>query len=221
MVWDKLRYNYTITDYVNYSVLNVSKKIDTSYNGGIADMVGDKWRSSLSRAKRNIQEILELNLVPNSVMITLTYAENMQNYDLSNEHFKYFIKQLGSPKYLRIMELQERGAIHYHIILFEYRTKQEVENAWTVNGKIRGWIYHKEIKDITGINPITNYLAKYVTNTKKGQMIDNDKNLYTTSRDIKRYPKRKGKADDLYIYQQGIRINKNGNVKYIIPKESL
>jgi hypothetical protein len=51
---------------------------------------------------------------------TLTFRENLHNIKEANYEFLKFIKRVkykfGDFKYLAVIEFQDRGAIHYHMI---------------------------------------------------------------------------------------------------------
>ena len=74
---------------------------------------------TLNRARNNIIRLANSN--PDlTTFITLTYKENMQDLSKSKKHLNYFFKKLTKDyknfKYLYVLEYQERGAIHYHML---------------------------------------------------------------------------------------------------------
>lgn len=204
---------------------NLIKKVDyyefrvAVGSGGSNERTGESSRTScsLSRARRNINEILTLNLELYHSMITLTYKENMQDYDRATYDFRGFIRRLGNPQYLAVRELQKRGAIHYHIIIFKQLTEVEIAKAWRL-----GRTDLQLIEDLD-INRITNYFAKYISNKEKGQLIDTNKRLYNVSQGVKRYKRIKTDSDILPIFEKyaQAKIEKQGYTKYIIGIEEL
>jgi len=73
------------------------------------------------------QQSFEENTVDRPLFITLTFAENVQEIGTANKLFTLFVKKLNYQtyktkksvlKYLAVIEFQQRGAIHYHIIFF-------------------------------------------------------------------------------------------------------
>lgn len=152
----------------------------------------DKELTHLQRAKRNIKDILINNLNEHSSMLTLTYKENITDYQLSLNEFNKFIKRLAyyideKVEYIAAKELQKRGAIHYHIVFFNekiYNLNNDIlSNIWK-----QGFTYFKRITvfDDFTIDKISNYLGKYLTDYSKGQMIELNKQMYHTSRGLKR-----------------------------------
>ncbi|KAF0851532.1 MAG: hypothetical protein EIB84_01635 [Spiroplasma poulsonii] len=81
--------------------------------------------SSLNRFRQNIQDFVYLNFRPNDYFITLTFKENLTDIKTANEFFnkfnmrfnKYLKTRNAEYKWLLVYEYQERGAVHFHILL--------------------------------------------------------------------------------------------------------
>lgn len=185
-----------------------------------------KTLSNLATTRRKIISLLELNMNVDSTFITLTYKENLQDYQQAQKDFILFIKRLSyrlnvKVSYLGVKELQQRGAIHYHIIFFnpEIRDlkKEEVHQLWN-----KGFIYMMPIKSyhVGTHQAVANYFSKYLTNYLKGQLIARDKKLFFTSRDLKR-PKVKEihfVAVPKLIREANIIVGNQGMTKLLIKK---
>ncbi|UAT31312.1 Rep protein [Bacillus badius] len=74
-----------------------------------------------------ISRLIDVNYDNYTSFLTLTFKENVQDTEYCNYEFMKFIKRLNykiyntkkaTLKYLAVWELQERGAIHYHVMLF-------------------------------------------------------------------------------------------------------
>src|SRR5690606_4574852 len=57
------------------------------------------------------------------VFLTLTFAENVQDIDHGNRAFRNFMRRFEYDtglklKYVCVIEFQKRGAIHYHLVVF-------------------------------------------------------------------------------------------------------
>lgn len=93
-------------------------KSDISEEEKAINHINNRLRT-LHNAKNNIVRIISCNKDLIS-FITLTYAINMQNIKDSkkqlNQFFKEIRKDVPDIKYIYVMEFQERGAIHYHIL---------------------------------------------------------------------------------------------------------
>lgn len=153
------------------------------------------------RSKRNARRIIYCNAwqwfkkdgcpYP-PFFLTLTFEENMQDIKKANRIFSKFIQRfnymlIGEKKaylqYLGVLEFQKRGAIHYHIMLFNlpyiknkvYTTIRELWNKeWRV-----------ELKKIESTEVLISYLTKYMTKEYEDERLAKKKR-YFTSRKILR-----------------------------------
>lgn len=85
---------------------------------GMADTVKNR-REVLNKSRNNIIRLVNCN--PDLMtFISLTYKENMQDLPSSKVHLNKMCKELQRDfqgfKYLYVLELQGRGAIHYHML---------------------------------------------------------------------------------------------------------
>lgn len=168
---------------------------------------GKKLLSSLARARREIIDIIRLNLEAGSCLLTLTYRENMQDYEQAYKDFYNFVKMVKykfgvSLKYIRVIELQQRGAIHFHVVVFSPDfiniPYNELYRTWG-----HGAVHIRRIElleDVTA-DRIGNYLGKYLTKSKE---IAPNKKIYTTSRGLRRVEKQRiviedSKQSELYL----------------------
>lgn len=162
-----------------------------------------KLVSNLARARRAIIDIIRLNLEYGSSLLTLTYRENMQDYERAYKDFNKFVKRLEyrykiSLRYLRVIELQQRGAIHFHVVIFSpdfaLVPYNEVYETWG-HGAVH--IRKIEVLDDVTADRIGNYLGKYLTKSKE---IAVNKNIYSTSRNLKRPKKERVVIDDERLF---------------------
>ncbi|WP_304964670.1 rolling circle replication-associated protein [Bacteroides acidifaciens] len=55
------------------------------------------------------------------MFVTLTFRENVQDYDTAVKSFKLFTKRLRRKledvRYIATLEIQQRGAYHFHLLL--------------------------------------------------------------------------------------------------------
>ena len=134
---------------------------------------------SRHRARRAIQNLIDANFgfyldpfgTPAiSKFLTLTHAENVQSLAEANAAFTLFMKRLNYRlfkskksiiKYLAVIEFQKRGAVHYHLVLFnlpfiDRETYRTVFNeAWG-----RGFVDIRTVPDRNVGRYITKYLTK-------------------------------------------------------------
>jgi hypothetical protein len=113
-----------------------------------------------------IARIVDCNFNNKTKFLTLTFKENIQDITYANKEFKNFIQRLNYYlyktkiqllKYIATWEKQKRGAIHYHIIFFDfpYINKAKLSNLWT-----HGFIKINRI-DVDSIENSGRYLSKY------------------------------------------------------------
>jgi hypothetical protein len=108
-------------------VYKYSKANEKGFNGnnktgrkgkGIANTCKNR-REVLNKARNQIIRLVNCN--PDLMtFITLTYKENMKDFKLSKTHLNKLCKELQRDfegfKYLYVLEMQGRGAIHYHML---------------------------------------------------------------------------------------------------------
>lgn len=76
-------------------------------------------KETLNKARNEIIRLVKCNQ-DMTTFITLTYAENMKDIKQSKDDlskcFRLLQKYFPGFKYLYVLEFQERGAIHYHVL---------------------------------------------------------------------------------------------------------
>lgn len=100
--------------------------------------------------------------------ITLTYIDNMQDGVLAKLHLKRFIERL---QYAHAelwcvwkMELQERGAIHFHLMVgnMKFTDKENIKHMWSECSEQAENVFTR-IEAIKSIRGVLSYAAKYMT----------------------------------------------------------
>ena len=113
----------------------------------------ENLQRSIKRSKRKIFELVNTNyLEGKSSFLTITFKENLTDYDLAMNYWKRFKQKVEynfkiKLQYCGVVEFQERGAIHFHICLFNvgYMEQEKLYNMW--NSIVPGGINIKGIKD--------------------------------------------------------------------------
>jgi len=103
----------------------------------------------------------------NPVLLTLTYRENITDLDRSRKDFNTFAKRAkgtfgGEVRYIVVAEFQERGAIHFHALVWGIpesvvngeRSSRLVAGLWG-----QGFV---DIKKTDGHVKLATYLSKYM-----------------------------------------------------------
>ena len=141
----------------------------------------DYREKSQRRAKRDLRRLVACNagrhfknghrpFMP--MFLTLTFKENVSDLSFANAAFMRFIQRLNyavfRPRgmkmcYLAVSEFQRRGAVHYHLIVFNlpyikkgvYRRLREI---WRKNNS-DGAVFLEPVKRLDGL---ARYLTKYL-----------------------------------------------------------
>jgi len=122
--------------------------------------------------------------------LTLTFAENIQDIPLARDIFRKFIQrfnyELGYKKaylqYIAIREFQERGAIHFHLILFNLpymkdKVYAKIREAWG-QGRI-------DLKMIKNMSTLVHYLSKYMVKDAENGKLAGLKRYQTSKKVIR------------------------------------
>ncbi|MGK2849016.1 MAG: rolling circle replication-associated protein [Minisyncoccota bacterium] len=135
---------------------------------------------SMKRAKNTITDLILCNAwqwykrggqpyLP--IFITFTFRENVTDLTYAHNEFTNFIRRLGYDirgkmtflKYLAVVEFQNRGAIHYHVIFFNLpwidRIYDKMRDEWR-KGVGEGTAQVESVRSESGL---IKYLCKYLT----------------------------------------------------------
>lgn len=115
--------------------------------------------SSYIRTKNNIKRLAWCNTNDFCSLLTLTFEENVQNFDKANYELKNFLKKIRriypDIKYLGVCEFQKRGAIHYHLLTNIFHNANNLAQIWR-NGFIK-------INKLRNRDNLGNYISKYLS----------------------------------------------------------
>lgn len=156
-------------------------------------------REVLNRARNKIIRLINCN-EDLETFITLTYAENMQDLGKSKEDINRCVKKLQREnekfKYLYVLEYQERGAIHYHMLCnydVEIKTaesrRKKTEKQKEIEQKFRrywpyGYVDIRNLKQEGNTNAGL-YVSAYLVEDLLGLELNGAK-CYGYSRNLKR-----------------------------------
>ncbi|MDD3141416.1 MAG: Rep protein [Lachnospiraceae bacterium] len=150
-----------------------TESTETSKRKAFDEMSAHKQYNSLKRKQKHYEQtrwdiarIVDCNFDDKTKFLTLTFRDNIQDITITNREFKYFIQRLNYYlyqtktqllKYIATWEKQKRGAIHYHVIFFDfpYIAKEKLQNLWT-----HGFIKINRI-DVDSKENRGRYLSKY------------------------------------------------------------
>lgn len=158
------------------SCKNIIKVLDT--NKPLApDSSLENRQRSLMHSKSTLKRLINTNAgywrndngrAFTPLFLNLTFAENITDIKRANYDFTKFKQRLDYEitgkkksylKYAGVIEFQKRGAVHYHILIFNMPFMEniydKIEDIW---GK--GFII---IRAINNIQNIASYVCKYMT----------------------------------------------------------
>ncbi len=105
--------------------------------GGGERIPKPRTTQSTMRTRKKIRQLVNANPTMDK-FLTLTFAENVTDIPTANYQFKLFRQKLQrflgrKFKYLGVIEFQERGAVHYHLMLdIPYISGDKLRELWPV-----------------------------------------------------------------------------------------
>lgn len=157
---------------------------------------------TMKRARSNLMRLINANVRRwydddgrpyEPVFLTLTFAKNVQDIDEANKAFKNFRRRLeyeinGKLKYVCVIEFQERGAIHYHLVIFNlpYIPVSRLAEIWR-----HGFVKINVIKDVDNVGA---YMSKYMGKDVMDERLIGEK-CYFSSRGLHK-PKEKALTEE-------------------------
>lgn len=156
------------------------KRLKELYNSGIEIPDPEKTAPSVRRCRSELRRIILANAyawkdkngnrIP-AKFLTLTFKQNIQDLKSANYYLTKYIQRLNyqfrnhlaeSLKYVCVSEFQNRGAVHYHLVLFNFpfvdRVYTKLRDVW---GGDR--IHLETIQRRQSISHIISYVSKYIT----------------------------------------------------------
>jgi len=149
----------------------------------------------LYRARNEVRRLINANVyryidemcnIIAPVFLTLTFAENITSITLANKEFRKFIKRLGyyvardqsHLKYVAVPEFQKRGAVHYHLVMFNlpFIKTKVIADIWN-----HGFI---KINTINNVSNIGAYVSKYRTKAEDTKDKLAGQKCYLSSHDL-------------------------------------
>lgn len=174
-----------------------------------------------------IKRIIDCNFDDKSTFLTLTFRENIQDIERANREFTLFIKRLKrylknqQLKYIATWELQQRGAIHYHLVLFSvpYIKNDKLSELWG-----NGFIKINKIKETVKNEAVGVYITKYFV--KDLEKKANQKKAYFCSRNLIKPKETKKKLDfnemnDILTNEEDLLYIKNFTAKELIEIDAV
>lgn len=145
----------------------------------------------LHRAKKRLMGLINANNDAygrefSTKFLTLTFRENITDIKWANREFSKFIQRLNyrvfntkksNLKYSAVIEFQQRGAIHYHVVIYNmpYLDADVISEVWTY-----GFV---KINKIDHVDNLGAYVTKYMTKDNDDPRLQGEK-CYFNSRGL-------------------------------------
>jgi len=158
---------------------------------GLDWLLKEKNRAdALQRAKKTLRRLINANVdawSEKAKFFTLTFRDNVKDIKWANCEFKKFRQRLSRHiwgrnkpnelRYVAVIEFQERGAVHYHVITFNmpYVPSVELESIWG-----HGFVKINAIDDVDNVGA---YVTKYMTKDNDDERLREEK-CYFSSRGL-------------------------------------
>lgn len=177
-------------DYTNPNTDSKSKRIkfeDAEIE--VKNQRVERMKKRYLNERWNISRLIDVNYDNRTSFLTLTFKENIQDIEYCNNEFMKFIKRLNyniyktkkaTLKYLAVWELQERGAIHYHVMLFSVPRipYNDLKKLWKL-GSVNIQKIDADSKENRG-RYISKYFAKNLDNPQYLIKFMNKKRFFTS-----------------------------------------
>lgn len=164
---------------------------------------------ALQRARKNLRRLINANVDAWGERVkffTLTFKENVQDIKMANYEFKKFRQRLEyhlglKLKYVAVIEFQKRGAIHYHMIMFNmpYVPHADLERIWG-----HGFVKVNAIDEVDNVGA---YVTKYMTKDNDDERLKGEK-CYFSSRGLIKPAEEIIKKEDLNALREALSPNK-------------
>lgn len=215
------------------TVSNIKKIDRDSYidlrTGEIKEFVHSENRkqnyNSLRQTFKKLRYLINNNFEGkgNELHVTLTYKDNMtdtkrlySDFDKFMKKLKYKYKKLSSIDYISVIEPQERGAWHSHLLLrfndFEdvFIKNKELRDIWG-----QGYVTIKSLNDVDNIGA---YLSAYLADvelTDENMLSAFEKGVEVQMKVVEGKEKKFIKGGRLHLYPSGMNLfRKSKGIEY-------
>lgn len=160
---------------------------------------------TLNRASNRVRRLINANMGEHSKFITLTFADNVTDLKKANYEWKKFRQRLEYElgyklQYVAVIEFQKRGAIHYHVVMFNapYIKNKRLNELWG-----HGFVKINKIKHVDNVGA---YVTKYMTKDCNDDRLLGEKMWFSSKgleepKEIKDKKSIENLEDSLYWFQ--------------------
>lgn len=171
------------------------------------------YKQQSIKRRNNVRRLTCANFNDGDKFFTLTFAKNETDIRKCNKELKKFVKRLKynynleNFKYLAVIEFQERGAIHYHMICnLPYIKQEKLQELWG-----HGFVWINQIKNVDNVGA---YIVKYMNKDLSDVRLQGEK-AYLYSRNLKKpleITNTKNENRDLFLFYNNMVEKKIKNI---------
>lgn len=144
-------------------------------------------------AKAELVRLIDTNYDNRTSFITLTTKENVTEREEFKNNFHKFITRLNYTflktkkrklKYIAVLEKQERGAYHAHMIIFDigFLPHDRLSKTWG-----HGFVKINKLTNIDSVTNVGRYVSKYMEKAIGQELLENKhKKSYFSSNNLKK-----------------------------------
>jgi len=192
MTWEKVRRSGDLLEYWKYERTPIGYQRGRLKRTEGVDSSRKRYKKHVRRRPDNVRRaaaafrrLVRANLVgtENPALLTLTMLQILPIKTSGGLLTEFFVRartRFGKQfKYIAVPEFQQRGAVHYHVIIFDspYIPNAELNNMW-------GHGYSFIEKSYTDVFHLSNYMTKYLTKERDRRLYG--KRAYFPSRSLLR-----------------------------------
>lgn len=138
-----------------------------------------RMQKTRKQAKADLVRLIDTNFCNNTSFITLTCKENITDRKEFNNMFHKFITRMNyhflstkkrELKYIAVLEQQERGAFHIHMLVFDikYLPYEKLQKVWG-----HGFVWINKVSHLDSVSNVGRYVAKYMEKGLGQELLEN------------------------------------------------
>lgn len=152
-----------------------------------------RMANTRQKAKWDLVRLIDSNFDDKTSFLTLTTKENIDSREKFNKMFDQFITRFNyhflhtkkrKLKYVAVLEKQERGAFHVHMLLFDigFLNHKELTDVWG-----HGFVWINKLDNLDDSSNAGRYIAKYMEKSIGQELLDSKgKKSFYSSRNLKK-----------------------------------
>lgn len=184
-------YNYSNGYLKGYTLSDEERASKGRKSDYKSDNYTEHRKQVLQRASRDLRRLINTNSGAygeqfTTKFLTLTFGDNFQDIKCANYEFKKFMQRLNyqvfntkksNIKYSAVLEFQARGAIHYHVVIYNIPyIKYDKFVKWWGHGDIT----INKIDDIDNVGSYVLKTANYMIKDNSDERLQGEKSYFNS-----------------------------------------